>query len=139
MNTRTKDRLTTAGAGVVITGMAVFMALTFGPLLNLTGTDTPSSDSTPSVSDPSVFKGVGDAPEHPTPAPIETLAPALPLDPLPAPDPEPVAEVPSGLPSGSAVPFIPSSDPNNAAGGDYDVSQCASGTASTIGGVPTCD
>lgn len=77
----------------MITGMAVFMALTFGPLLNLTGTDTPSSDSTPSVSDPSVFKTVGGAPEHtPTPTVTPTSDPAPVVE---APAPQPVEEPPA--------------------------------------------
>lgn len=42
---------------------------------------------------------------------------------------------------GDAVPFIPSSDPNNANGGDYidPGIYCQSGSASTVGGVPVCD
>jgi preprotein translocase subunit SecF len=47
----------------------------------------------------------------------------------------------SGAASGTPVPFTPSSDPNNAAGGDYadPGSFCASHSASTVNGVPTCD
>jgi uncharacterized protein HemX len=44
-------------------------------------------------------------------------------------------------PAGTPLPFIPSSDPQNANGGDYtDPSgYCESGSASTVNGVPTCD
>jgi hypothetical protein len=42
-------------------------------------------------------------------------------------------------PSGYAVPFIASSDPENANGGDYDVNACASKSATTVNGVPRCD
>jgi len=38
---------------------------------------------------------------------------------------------------GSPIPFV--SDPNEAGGGHYDTTQCASGSGSTINGVPTCD
>lgn len=48
---------------------------------------------------------------------------------------------PSGGNSGEALPFTPSSDPNNAQGGTYadPSSFCSSGSASTVNGVPTCD
>jgi len=39
--------------------------------------------------------------------------------------------------SGSPIPFV--SDPNEAGGGHYDTTQCASGSGSTINGVPLCD
>jgi len=39
--------------------------------------------------------------------------------------------------SGSPIPFV--ADPNEAGGGHYDTTQCASGSGSTINGVPTCD
>ena len=42
-------------------------------------------------------------------------------------------------PSGTKVPFNKSDDPENAAGGDYDVNACASKSASTVNGVPVCD
>jgi hypothetical protein len=44
-------------------------------------------------------------------------------------------------PSGTPLPFYPSSDPQNANGGDYadPGTYCESGSASTINGVPTCD
>jgi hypothetical protein len=46
-----------------------------------------------------------------------------------------------GHPSGTRVPFIPSSDPNNANGGDYEDPAvfCDNHSASTVGGVPVCD
>jgi hypothetical protein len=42
---------------------------------------------------------------------------------------------------GDHVPFVTSSDPNNANGGDYldPGTYCDSGSASTVGGVPVCD
>lgn len=63
----------------------------------------------------------------------------------PPPPPEPVYVAPpsggggGGSNSGALVPFIPSSDPNNAAGGDYldPGSYCTSGSAS--GFPPRCD
>lgn len=87
------------------------------------------------------------------PAPSPTVTPT----PTPTPTPEPVAVVPvveapaedvyvepyvEEAPysnSGEAVPFIPSSDPNNANGGDYidPGSYCTSGSAS--GFPPVCD
>ena len=44
-------------------------------------------------------------------------------------------------PAGTPLPFITSTDPNNAAGGTYEDPSvfCTSGSASTVGGVPTCD
>jgi hypothetical protein len=44
-------------------------------------------------------------------------------------------------PSGTPVPFIKSSDPQNANGGDYidPATFCQNGSASTVNGVPTCD
>lgn len=63
----------------------------------------------------------------------------------PPPPPEPVYVAPpsggggGGSNSGALVPFIPSSDPNNASGGDYldPGSYCTSGSAS--GFPPVCD
>lgn len=43
----------------------------------------------------------------------------------------------SKAPSGSPIPFV--SDPNEAGGGHYDTTQCASGSGSNINGVATCD
>jgi hypothetical protein len=51
------------------------------------------------------------------------------------------ASEPHGAPAGTPVPFIASSDPNNANGGDYEDPGifCASHSASTVNGVPVCD
>lgn len=57
-------------------------------------------------------------------------------------EPTPEEPAPStGAASGTPLPFYPSSDPENATGGDYadPAGFCASGSASTVGGVPTCD
>jgi membrane protein involved in colicin uptake len=43
----------------------------------------------------------------------------------------------SGLPAGSPVPWIPSTDPNNSAGGSWDTQACASHNAS--GNPAVCD
>jgi hypothetical protein len=47
----------------------------------------------------------------------------------------------NGAPAGTRVPFTPSSDPQNANGGDYadPGTFCAAHSASTVGGVPVCD
>jgi hypothetical protein len=52
-----------------------------------------------------------------------------------------ISSSPSKHPSGTPVTFVPSSDSQNANGGDYiDPSIfCQSGSASTVNGVPTCD
>lgn len=42
----------------------------------------------------------------------------------------PAAPTSDGLPAGSPVPWIPSSDPNNTAGGSWDTQACASHNAS---------
>lgn len=62
---------------------------------------------------------------------------AAPAPPPPAAPPAP----PAAGARGSLVPFIPSTDPNNANGGDYiDPSiYCDAHSASTVGGVPVCD
>lgn len=64
----------------------------------------------------------------PTPEPVVEVAP------------EPVQEpVQSGV-SGRQVPWIPSSDPENASGGDWDMSVCEGGSATTgPDGIPYCD
>lgn len=73
---------------------------------------------------------------HPTPTPEPVVEPA----PAPVEEPyvEPYVEPPYSN-SGSAVPFIPSDDPNNANGGDYldPGGYCTSGSAS--GYPPVCD
>jgi hypothetical protein len=65
----------------------------------------------------------------PAPAPVvEVVAPVV--EEPPAPDPV----------SGRKVPWIPSADPQNAAGGDWDMSVCEGGSASTgADGTPYCD
>lgn len=75
--------------------------------------------------------------KHPTPTPVPVV-----VEPAPAPVEEPYVEPyvePPYSNSGSAVPFIPSDDPNNANGGDYldPGSYCTSGSAS--GYPPVCD
>lgn len=86
---------------------------------------------------------------EPTAFPDPPSAPASPAEPAapPAAEPAPAVESPAepepepGAPSGTAVPFHASDDPNNAAGGDYEDPGvfCASHSASTVNGVPTCD
>ncbi len=59
-----------------------------------------------------------------------------------APAPVTVNDYPDGgAPTGTPVPFVTSTDPNNADGGSYldPGAWCASGSASTIDGVPVCD
>lgn len=77
--------------------------------------DAGSSTSAPAPSD--------NTPAVPAPAP----APAAPAAPAPS----------AGLPAGSPVPWIPSTDPQNTAGGSWDTGACASGSAS--GNPATCD
>lgn len=120
--------------GAMIAAVIGVSAVSFGPLL-LTQPQPTASSAPVQVS-----RLVGTAPE-PTPTVVPTPAPE-PV--VPEPEPAPVDEAPAEpvygqYPSGWPVPFTPSSDPNNAAGGDYDVSACASGTASTVNGVPVCD
>lgn len=74
------------------------------------------------------------------PTPTPTVAPA-PVAETTAPVPPPAPAAPSKAASGTPLPFYPSSDPQNADGGQYadPATYCASGSASTVNGVPTCD
>ena len=69
-----------------------------------------------------------------------TVTPTPTAEPVVQVAPEPVEEpAPSGV-SGRQVPWIPSADPENAAGGDWDMSVCEGGSASTgADGIPYCD
>lgn len=74
---------------------------------------------------------------EPTSTPTPTPEPVVEA----APEPAPVEDAPveSGV-SGRKVPWIPSDDPQNAAGGDWDMSVCEGGSASTgADGTPYCD
>ncbi len=75
-----------------------------------------------------------------TPTPTPTPTPA-PVSETTAPVPPPPPPAPSKAASGTPLPFYPSSDPQNAQGGEYadPATYCASGSASTVNGVPTCD
>lgn len=123
----THEHLTHRGTLALLGAAAVAFA-TFAPLVQQ---PAPNETAAP------IVRMLADAPPAPTPTPTVAPEPApAPVEPAPAPAPDPVY---GQYPSGWSVPFIPSSDPNNAAGGDYDVSACASGTASTVGGQVVCD
>lgn len=74
-----------------------------------------------------------------------TVAPTLDVvTPEPVVEPAPIVEAPEpswgNYPSGYPVPFVASSDPENANGGEWAVAACASGSATTGGdGRPYCD
>lgn len=124
---------------VIATASAV--ALTIGVLAVL-GVSFANAGTAP-ASTPAPVVAVDPAPVVTAPAtPAPTVAPTL----TPAPAPAPVAPAPApaaptygNYPKGWKVPFTPSTDPQNADGGTYDVGACASNSASTINGVPTCD
>lgn len=82
--------------------------------------------------------------ETPTPTPTVTPTPTpepVVEAPAPPPPPPPAPPAKSGAPSGTPLPFHPSGDPENANGGEYadPGTFCASGSGSTVNGVPVCD
>ena len=115
-----------------------FVALSVGIVWASVALPNPALEPTPTpTAVVSVFElnGLADAPPKPTPEPVVAPEPAPVAPPAPAPEPA-YGSYPAGYP----VPFIPSSDPEDAAGGYYDTSACASGSGSTGGdGVPYCD
>jgi len=69
------------------------------------------------------------------PAPVVEPAPAPVVEPAPAePAPEPYVE-----PQADPAPWVPSSDPENANGGDWDLSSCPNGASTGADGQPHCD
>lgn len=82
--------------------------------------------------------------ETPTPTPTVTPTPTpepVVEAPAPPPPPPPAPPASSGAPAGTPLPFYPSTDPENAQGGSYadPGTFCASGSGSTVNGVPVCD
>ena len=120
--------------GALTAGLLAFSVWTFGPLIAL-GATAPKSPATVTFTpEPTVTF---------TATPTPTAAPVAPEVKAPAVEPAPVVEAPAAPTYGATgypVPFIPSSDPQNARGGDYDVTICLSGSASTSpDGTPLCD
>lgn len=120
---------------VQVIAASTAVALTIGVLAVL-GISFASAQTTPAPTQTAVvqvfnLKGFGASPDKPTPEP--TIAPAPVAAPAPAP-------APADSVHGSKVPWIPSSDPQNANGGDWDMSVCQGGSASTgADGTPYCD
>lgn len=85
---------------------------------------TPSPTTTPTS-----------APAAPAPAEVPSAPPAqeVPVVEAPAPvyEPEPVEEPP--------VEWVPAGDPENANGGEWDISQCPNGASTGPDGAPVCD
>ncbi len=121
-------------------GLSAFAVAVIGgvTVLSQTGPIFPTSE----VEAPASTVIVDESPEPTfTPTPTVTPTPTPTQEPVveaPAPPPPPVR---SGAPSGTPLPFYPSSDPENAEGGQYadPGSFCASGSGSTVNGVPVCD
>jgi len=138
INVGNMNKAQVIGGSVFTAGLLAFSVWTFGPLVAL-GATAPIS--------PAVVTVIPEATVTPTATPTPTVAPVAPVVVVPAPvvvDPAPVVEAPPAAPtygaSGYPVPFIPSSDPQNAGHGDYDVSICINGSASTSPeGIPLCD
>lgn len=136
MNKRGKITAWVAAAALVVGGSAAGVAaLTAGQV------DEPAAPAKIVQEQPATIDLEPETTPEPT---VEPVAPA----PEPEPAPEPVTPAPPPPPpapapgaSGSQVPFYPSSDPQNASGGEWadPGSYCHSGSASTVGGVPVCD
>lgn len=133
MNGSVKSGLKIGGivvAAAVVIGGAIFGGQALG---NATGLNRPAPSPTVAVVE-NAQPGFADTPATKTPPPVVVVeAP-------PVVEAAPPADDTSGGVSGRKVPFIPSDDPQNAAGGDWDMSVCEGGSASTgADGTPYCD
>ena len=120
--------------GALTAGLLAFSVWTFGPLIALGATAPKSPAAVTFTPEPTVAF---------TATPTPTAAPGAPVVEAPAVEPAPVVEAPAAPTYGATgypVPFIPSSDLQNANGGEWNVSICLSGSASTgSDGTPICD
>lgn len=127
---KTSEKVTYGIAGLGLAGIVTFAALTFGPLV--VGARTAPAPTVADVGSAQDYRTLDSSPTHPALVVIAVDEPPAESEVVTDPEPQPV--------SGRKVPWIPSSDPQNAAGGDWDMSVCEGGSASTgSDGTPYCD
>lgn len=136
---KTSEKLIAGIGGVVLAVAATFSGIAIANPATTDNSPAKIIQEQPAVVDlePEVTPEPTQEPVAPAPAPEP--APVVEA-PAPPPPPAPPA-APSGAARGTPLPFYPSSDPQNANGGDYadPGSYCASKSGSTINGVPQCD